>query len=176
MTQPFDPWRPQQAHDQRYQPQPPGPRGYGQPWPPAEHDQQAHQQRIGLSPPAQQPAWQHPAAPWASAPPRKRRRVFIWVFLAIQAIFLIWIIAGAASTSNSGTQAHNQAVSCCRAGWQGLYSSYADCVTSYGNTLNAASDAGKGIGIGLVIGLWAASDVILGVSYGVYRLTSRRNR
>jgi hypothetical protein len=58
------------------------------------------------------------------------------------AIFLIWIIGGAVSTSNSGTQAHNQAVSYCRTNWQGLYSSYADCVTSYGNTLNAASDTG----------------------------------
>jgi hypothetical protein len=176
MTQPFDPWRPQQAHGQQYEPQRPGPQGYGQPWQPAEYDQHAHQQRIGLSPPAQQPAWQYPGAHRASALPRKRRRIFIWVFLAIQAIFLIWIIGGAASTSNSGTQAHNQAVSYCRTNWQGLYNSYADCVTSYGNTLNAASDTGKGIGIGLVIGLWVASDVILGVSYGVYRLASRGNR
>ena len=32
-----------------------------------------------------------------AAPPRKKRRVFLWVFLAIQVLFIVWIIAGAAS-------------------------------------------------------------------------------
>lgn len=177
MTQPLDPRQPQQAYGQQYQPQPPPPESYGQPWQAAQHDQ-AYQQRIGFSPATQQPAWQQPGMPvqQASVPRRKRRRIFIWVFLAIQVLFIVWIVAGTASTSNSGADAHNQAVSYCRTNWQGLYSSDANCVTSYGNTLNAASDAGKGIGIGLVIGLWVATDLILGVSYGVYRLASRGNR
>ncbi|MDX3587682.1 hypothetical protein PV740_39555 [Streptomyces europaeiscabiei] len=37
-----------------------------------------------------------------------------------------------------------------------------------------ASDVGTTIGVGLIIGLWAAVDVILGFSYLVYRLASRR--
>ena len=28
---------------------------------------------------------------------RKRRRVFIWFFIAVQVIFLVWIIVGVAS-------------------------------------------------------------------------------
>lgn len=97
----------------------------------------------------------------AAAAPRKRRHVFRWVFLAIQVLFLVWVIAGAASTSNSGGDAHTQAIQYCSANWTGLYSSYADCVTSYGNTLNAAGDVGKGFGLGIVIALWVAADVIL---------------
>jgi hypothetical protein len=107
---------------------------------------------------------------------RRRRRIFLWFFLVVQLIFLIWIITGVAGTSGSGADSHAQAVTYCSSSWQGLYSSYADCVTSYGNTLNAASDAGKGIGVGLIIGLWVAADFILGVTYGIYRLASRGNR
>jgi hypothetical protein len=107
---------------------------------------------------------------------RRKRRIFLWFFLAVQVIFLIWLITGVAGTSGSGADAHAQAVSYCSRSWQGLYNSYADCVTSYGNTLNAASDTGKGIGAGLIIALWVAVDVILGVTYGIYRLASRGNR
>ncbi|MFG3091536.1 hypothetical protein ACGGAI_28330 [Streptomyces antibioticus] len=79
----------------------------------------------------------------------------LWVFLAIQILFLIWVITGAAS--GSGTPE----------GCQGLTGDELD-------TCNAASDVGTTIGVGLVIGLWAAVDVILGFSYVVYRLASRR--
>lgn len=88
-------------------------------------------------------------------PPKKRRRVFLWVFLAIQILFLIWVITGAAS--GSGTPE----------GCQGLTGDELD-------TCNAASDVGTTIGVGLMIALWAAVDVILGFSYVVYRLASRR--
>ncbi|MEU3896409.1 hypothetical protein [Streptomyces sp. NPDC045251] len=37
-----------------------------------------------------------------------------------------------------------------------------------------ASDAGTAIGVGLVIALWAAVDVILGLTYIVFRLARRR--
>ncbi|MFD3939116.1 hypothetical protein ACFWSF_09270 [Streptomyces sp. NPDC058611] len=38
-----------------------------------------------------------------------------------------------------------------------------------------AGDVGTAIGVGLIIALWAAVDVILGITYAVYRL-SRRQR
>lgn len=116
--------------------------------------------------------------PTQTAPPpkpRKKRRVFWWIFLAIQVIFLIWIITGVhGNASGQGAQVHTQAVQyCSNGGWQGLYKSYADCVTHYGNTLNGASDTGTAIGVALIIGLWVATDVIVGGTYAIYRLASR---
>lgn len=87
--------------------------------------------------------------------PKKRRRVFLWIFLAVQVLFLVWVITGAAS--GSGTPE--------------------DCRGLTGDDLRLcedAGDAGTVIGVGLVIGLWAAVDVILGFTYVVYRLASRR--
>ena len=37
----------------------------------------------------------------ATAQPRKRRRVFRWVSLAIQALFIIWLIVGGAKHGGS---------------------------------------------------------------------------
>lgn len=87
--------------------------------------------------------------------PKKRRRVFLWLFLAVQILFLIWVIMGAAS--GSGTPE--------------------ECRDLTGDALKLcedAGDAGTTIGVGLVIGLWAAVDVILGFTYVVYRLAGRR--
>lgn len=98
------------------------------------------------------------------AAPKKKHRVFLWFFLAVQVLFVIWLVTGLKATGGSGAEAHAQAVrDCAGTGWQGLYRSYQECVTHLGNTYNAASDAGKGIGAGLVIGLWVAADVILGI-------------
>jgi hypothetical protein len=83
--------------------------------------------------------------------PGKKRRIFLWVFLAVQALFLVWIIAGVASileTADCG----------------GL--SAADC--------QAAQANGTGLGVLIVIVLWMAVDVILGISYLVYRLAPRK--
>jgi hypothetical protein len=79
---------------------------------------------------------------------RKKRRVFLWVFLAVQALFIIWIITGA---SSSAAPCH------------GLSS--ADC--------KAASDAGKGIGVVVIVVFWCVVDFLLAVIYGVYRLARR---
>jgi hypothetical protein len=90
------------------------------------------------------------ATPTTTTPPvaRKKHRVFLWVFLAIQALFLIWVITGAAS---SGGSCH------------GL--SAADCKT--------AGDAGHGIAIALQVGVWCFVDFFMGVVYGIYRLARR---
>jgi hypothetical protein len=70
-------------------------------------------------------------------------------------LFLIWVIMGAAS--GSGTPE--------------------ECQGLTGDNLKScedASDIGTTIGVGLIIALWAAVDVILGVTYAVYRLARRR--
>lgn len=74
---------------------------------------------------------------------RRKRRIFPWIFLAIQILFLIWIIAGA----NSGGD--------CPPGREG------------------ACEAGTAIGVGLIIALWVAVDIILALTYLVFRLFRR---
>jgi hypothetical protein len=103
---------------------------------------------------------------------RRKRRVFLWIFLAIQVVFVIWIIGAAASVHTGATQAQ-LASGCYHHNWWPLFKSQADCVTHYGGALNDAGTAGKAIGIGLVIAFWMVTDVILGVSYGVYKLATR---
>ena len=67
-----------------YQQPPPPPAPYGQqPYPPSGQEQ-------GYTQP----------------PPRKRRRVFVWVFLAVQVLFVIWVIAGAASGHTAVANCH----------------------------------------------------------------------
>lgn len=125
--------------------------------------------------PWQQQQWPNVQPPVQVNVQRKKRRVFLWVFLAIQALFIIWIITGVAGTSHSGTDAHAQAVTWCadKANWQYLYKSQADCVTHYGNTLNGASDVGKSLGVAAIVIFWIVVDFFLGLGYGIYRLASR---
>ncbi|MFC8125901.1 hypothetical protein [Streptomyces sp. NPDC057302] len=95
-----------------------------------------------------------PPQPAPDAVKRKKpHRVFLWVFLAVQALFLIWIITGATSASDDPS-----------------------CEGLAGDALKLCQDAGDvgtTIGVGLIIALWAAVDIILGVTYGVYRLSRR---
>ena len=100
--------------------------------------------------------------------PYKRHHVFLWVFLAIQAIFVIWVITGAASKgANTGTQA---AQLCSGNAWQGLYSSYAACIKGNGTLLAGAADTGKAIGVGLIVIIWIVVDFLVSLTYGIYRL------
>ncbi len=88
-------------------------------------------------------------------PPRKRRRVFLWLFLAVQILFLIWVITGAASGSGAS----------------------ADCRGLTGDDLEVCEDAsgvGTTLGVGLIVTLWAAVDIILGFTYLVIRLARGR--
>jgi hypothetical protein len=76
-------------------------------------------------------------------PPKHRHRIFPWVFLGVQIIFLVWIITGA----NSG----------------------GDCPAGQQN----ACDAGTTIGVGLIIGVWVAVDIILALTYLMFRVFRR---
>jgi hypothetical protein len=98
--------------------------------------------------------------------PWKRHRVFLWVFLAIQVIFIIWLIAGTASTGGGinasvVAQCHSQAV--------GMGMTQAQCV-SY---LGGAAKAGTGIGAALIVIVWVVVDFLLALIYGIYRLARR---
>lgn len=96
------------------------------------------------------PVWNASASP----APRKRRRIFLWFFLAVQVLFIAWLISGvnAASGSEDCTGLTGDALQLCR----------------------DANDAGTAIGAGLIVGLWMATDVILGITYAIYRITRRR--
>lgn len=76
-----------------------------------------------------------------------RFRPFTWVLLAINLLFLVWVIAGASQAS-------------------GMPES---CGTLSAEACNAAANAGTAIGVALIIALWAAVDVILGVLWLVTR-------
>ena len=93
------------------------------------------------------------------------------VFLAIQAVFLIWVITGAASKGPAtGAQV---AQLCSGTGWQGLYSSYSACVKGNASLLAGASDTGKAIGVGLIVVIWVVVDFLVALTYGIYRLARR---
>ncbi|GAA2672242.1 hypothetical protein GCM10010310_12400 [Streptomyces violaceolatus] len=88
-------------------------------------------------------------------PPRKQRRVFLWLFLAAQILLLIWVITGAASVSGAS----------------------AECRGLTGDDLEVCEDAsgvGTAIGVGLIVALWAAVDIILGFTYVEIRLARGR--
>lgn len=83
--------------------------------------------------------------------PKKKRRVFFWFFLAVQVLFIVWIIAGI--SGGSGTPD--------------------DCGSLDVDTCNDAEDIGTGIGVFLVFIFWVIVDFLLAVTYGIYRLAKR---
>src|SRR4051812_15572262 len=72
-----------------------------------------------------------------------------YIILIFNIVMLIWIIAGAASSGGDATDCGSL--------------SQADC--------NAARDVGTGIGVFLLIVLWALGDIILGV---IWLVTNRK--
>lgn len=86
--------------------------------------------------------------------PRKKRRVFLWFFLAVQVLFLVWAIAGGHSAATSPVDCSSVTVEQCQ-------------------TLKDAQDVGAGIGVGIIVLFWFLVDIFLGVVYGVYRLAKR---
>jgi hypothetical protein len=129
---------------------------------------------------APQPQYQSPRQPQDYRPqyrppaPRRKRRVFLWVFLAVQAVFIIWIVAGLASHPAGPTAAQQAAQQCANGGWQGLFKSQADCNQHYAVALNDAGNVGKGLGVAFIVIIWMVVDFFLGIGYGIYRLASRR--
>lgn len=79
---------------------------------------------------------------------KTKMRKFTWVILAINLLFLIWVIAGAASGGDTSSCGSLSATDC-----------------------ENAQDVGKGIGVVLIIVFWAVVDVILGV---LWLITNRR--
>lgn len=77
---------------------------------------------------------------------KKKIRVFSWIILAINALFLIWLITGIATVSNSSCSAGTTVEGC-----------------------ESAKALGGGIGAILIILLWVAADVILGIIWLVTR-------
>lgn len=85
------------------------------------------------------------AAP--SPTPRKKRKIFRWVFLAVQVLFLIWIFAGGSSAADNCDGEVGSALEACQAG----------------------TAIGAGIGVALIIGLWLAVDFILAITWLIFR-------
>jgi hypothetical protein len=77
--------------------------------------------------------------------------VFLWVFLAVQVLFVVWIIAGIASGSGQPS----------------------DCGSLSAKTCRDAANAGTGLGVALIVVFWVVVDFLMAVIYGVYRLAKR---
>lgn len=78
-------------------------------------------------------------------------RILTYVILAFNLLMLIWVIGGAAGSSGDAT----------------------DCGSLDQETCNAAEDIGTGIGVILLIVLWALGDIILGV---IWLITNKKGR
>ncbi len=83
--------------------------------------------------------------------PKKKRRIFLWFFLAIQLLFIIWIIAGLGSAGGDPE----------------------DCGSLSKSACNDAEAVGTGIGVFLIVVFWMIVDFLLGVGYAIYRLAKR---
>lgn len=81
-----------------------------------------------------------------SGPPAKRKRgAFFWVFWAVQALFVAWIVVGIAGQPEP------------------------ECEFLTASECQDAADVGTALGVMLIVFFWAAVDVVLGVIYLVRR-------
>lgn len=87
--------------------------------------------------------------------PKKKKRVFMWAFIAVQVLFILWLVGGVGGADS--------AAQC--AGKTSEYFTQADC--------EAASQVGTGIGAAIVLLLWAVVDFIMAVTYLIVRLARR---
>jgi hypothetical protein len=123
-----------------------------------------------------QPYYQPPAygRQYQAPGPRRKPRVFLWVFLGIQVLFLILVIVQVAAHPAGPTAAQQAAQQCAGNGWYPLFKSQADCDQHFAVALNDAGNVGKGIGVVVIIVIWIVVDFFVGLGYGIYRLASRR--
>jgi len=77
----------------------------------------------------------------------EKKRVFTWVILVVNILFLLWIVSGLTSASNNCS---------------GMIGSDLD-------TCQGATAVGAGIGVIVIVFFWALVDVILGVLWLVTR-------
>ena len=97
------------------------------------------------TPPSPQPQYgSQPPQPQ----PRKKRRVCMWVILAVNVLFLAWVIVGLAQGSSCTGMTGDELTAC-----------------------QAGEGIGKGVAVFLIVAFWAFVDVILGV---IYLVTRRR--
>lgn len=78
-------------------------------------------------------------------------RKFTWFILALQILFIVWIVSGVSEASNSCDGEVGDMLAACEAGVA----------------------VGAGIGVGIIIFLWAFVDIILGV---IWLITNRGQR
>ncbi len=78
-----------------------------------------------------------------------RFRFFTWFILAVNLLFLIWIIAGVGGSADT------------------------PCEGLDPEACEAARAVGTGIGVSLIVAFWVAADVILGV---LWLITRRKTR
>jgi hypothetical protein len=107
--------------------------------------------------------------------PRRKRRVFLWIFVALQVLFLILVIAGVAATKTGPSHARLVAL-CYDHRWWPVFSSQAQCVAHETKTLTVSGDVGEGLGVAVEVFVWFVVDAILGIGYGIYRLAIRSRR
>jgi len=107
--------------------------------------------------------------------PRRPCHLFLWVYLVIQAVFGLRLVTGLA-TVNTAAPSNRVAAACYYHAWRPLFKTESDCVKYYGGPLAAVGHTGKANGAGLIILLWIMANLILGVTYWVYKLASRDRR
>lgn len=95
--------------------------------------------------------WNASVTSYPPPEPKKKGRKFLWFFVAVQLLFLVWLLAGTGKAQTADV----------------------DCSHLTPQQCDSARDAGTAIGAILVVFLWAAVDIILGISYGIYRLVKR---
>jgi hypothetical protein len=93
-----------------------------------------------------QPGYDRPAV----RNPLPKWRVFRWLFLAIQGGFVAWIITGLIDPSSSHAQ---------KACGTDLFAQA--CKDGY--------SVGRGVAVAIIVAIWVAVDVILGMTYLVWR-------
>ena len=95
-----------------------------------------------------------PLHPAYSQPVKKKKRLFMWFFLAVNVIFLIMFISGLSTAGDNDCASQVTE-----------YFTQADC--------EAASGVGTALGAGMLVAFWLAVDFILVLIWAVVKLARR---